>query len=113
VTADEPAAEAPNTPLPELESRLASAEAKAGRSRLTAEAASTLDDFDRSIIARVILYVYAGAITIGFVLIGLRGVGAKPDDWKEIASNAGDLIKTAVLPIVTLVLGYYFGKSKS
>jgi hypothetical protein len=35
------------------------------------------------------------------------------DDWEKIATDAGDLIKTDVLPIVTLVLGYYFGKSKT
>jgi len=26
-----------------------------------------------------------------------------------VASQAADLIKTAVLPVVTLVLGFYFG----
>jgi len=29
--------------------------------------------------------------------------------WANAASQAADLIKAAVLPVVTLVLGYYFG----
>jgi hypothetical protein len=60
--------------------------------------------------------VYAGAIAVGFVVLtivaGITWFDPK-GDWKEIASDIVDLTKTAVLPIVTLVLGYYFGKSKN
>jgi hypothetical protein len=53
---------------------------------------------------------------VGFVLLtimaGIEWFDPK-GDWKAIATDIVDLTKTAVLPIVTLVLGYYFGKSKS
>ncbi|HTW71055.1 MAG TPA: hypothetical protein VME47_14290 [Acetobacteraceae bacterium] len=58
------------------------------------------------------MYVYAGVILFGFMLFCIRGWHASTqDDWKGIVEDASDLVKTGVLPIVTLVLGYYFGKS--
>ena len=58
------------------------------------------------------MLVYAGVLALEFILFAVRAWHAKESaDWDKIASDAGDLIKTGVLPIVTLVLGYYFGKS--
>jgi NADH:ubiquinone oxidoreductase subunit 6 (subunit J) len=96
--------------------RFAAVEEQASKSADAVRSATNIDDFDRSFIARTIMYVYAGAIVVGFlfltVLAGFAWFTAA-DDWKAIAADAVDIIKTAVLPIVTLVLGYYFGKSKS
>jgi len=78
---------------------------------VTVLTATSLDDFDRSIIARVVLSVYSVAIVLDFVLIVLRAW--LDGDWSNVFNDAGELIKTAVLPILTLVLGYYFGKSKN
>ena len=33
------------------------------------------------------------------------------DDFSIVSKEFANLIKTAVVPIVTLVLGYYFGRS--
>ena len=96
--------------------RFAVVEQQAKASTDTVKSATNMDDFDRSFIARTIMYVYAGAIVVGFLFLAvLAGFAwyAASDDWKTIAADAVDIIKTAVLPIVTLVLGYYFGKSKS
>ncbi len=76
------------------------------------ESASNLDDFDRSFIARSILWVYAVSILTVFVFLAAEAVKTS-SDWKTAVSNADDVIKTSVVPIVTLVLGYYFGKSKN
>ncbi len=95
----------------ELRDRFESVEKAVDDSRITVHSASTLDDFDRSTIAHTVMYVYAGVMLFGFMLFAVRAWHATQDDWKSIMSDAGDLIKTAVLPIVTLVLGYYFGKS--
>jgi hypothetical protein len=57
---------------------------------------------DRSWIARLILWVFAG------ILIA-EGIVTK--EWTQVATQAADLVKTSVLPVVTLVLGYYFGRS--
>ncbi len=67
----------------------------------------TQADKDRSWIARRIITVFVVAIIGVFVLLGLQGHASGA--WDTPASQAVELIKTAVLPIVTLVLGYYFG----
>jgi hypothetical protein len=98
------------------ERRAASARKSIDDSLAAVEKAPTRDEFDRSTISRVILFVYAGVISAGGILFlfrgwGLYGTQDNAEGWKELVSEVSDLIKTAVLPIVTLVLGYYFGKS--
>jgi hypothetical protein len=92
--------------------RIAAVQETVGKSGDIVQAASNRDDFDRSFIAPIVLLAYIGAIGAGFILFAIRGLHA-PDaaTWTDIVKDATDLIKTAVLPIVTLVLGYYFGKS--
>lgn len=67
----------------------------------------TQADKDRSWIARQIITVFVTAIVGVFGLLALQGFVS--GHWDAPASQAVELIKTAVLPIVTLVLGYYFG----
>jgi hypothetical protein len=50
-------------------------------------------------------------IAIGAVLFILLVQGIASGDWTKVATEATDPVKSAVLPIVTLVLGYYFGQS--
>ena len=69
----------------------------------------TGDDVDRSWIARQIIHVFVGAVAIVLLLLSVQGYTS--GKWSDVVSSASDLIKTAVLPIVTLVLGFYFGKS--
>lgn len=46
------------------------------------------------------------------ILMGVEGYVSR--DWSQAAGEATDLVKSTILPIVTLVLGYYFGQgSKS
>ncbi len=62
---------------------------------------------DRSWIAKRIIQIFVGAVAAVLILLLLQGV--LKGEWSTVASQAADLIKTAVLPIVTLVLGFYFG----
>jgi hypothetical protein len=64
---------------------------------------------DRSWIARWIIRMFV--IVIAAVLVILTLQGLLNGDWTQVATEATDLIKSAVLPIVTLVLGYYFGQA--
>jgi len=64
---------------------------------------------DRSWIARSIIIMFEIATVA--VLAILLAQGVMSGDWPKVATEATDLIKSAVLPIVTLVLGYYFGQS--
>ena len=69
----------------------------------------TLADEDRSWIARRTIGVFIGAILAYLILLLLQGFQAGA--WADPAARAEDMIKTIVLPVVTLVLGYYFGQS--
>jgi hypothetical protein len=64
---------------------------------------------DRSWIARWIIRMFV--IVVAAVLVILTLQGWLTGDWTKVATEATDLIKSAVLPIVTLVLGCYFGQS--
>lgn len=65
---------------------------------------------DRSKIAHVIVYLFAGLVSVFFAFVILE------PHFTETSSEASslmlDALKTLVLPILTLVLGYYFGSTK-
>ena len=64
---------------------------------------------DRSWIARTIIWIFVGVIAAG---LGILVAGAAmTGEWQDAGDQTVDLIKSTVLPIVTLVLGYYFGRS--
>lgn len=95
------------------------------------EKASKLEGQDRSVIATrvVLLYFLSVFLCFAFVLVIFwfytpcppLPAGATPPAgsaasaclaWKEPADYLLQVLTTAVLPIVTLVLGYYFGTAK-
>lgn len=69
----------------------------------------TQADQDRSWIARTIIWIFVGAVAGVLSLLLLRGIYT--GDWETVTTQAADILKSAVLPVVTLVLGYYFGQS--
>src|SRR4029078_3969736 len=71
---------------------------------LNAKAMST-----SSLIVRwvVRLYAIAIAITLGYLIF--RGIWLKEDT----IMNISEIIKIAIIPILTRVIGYYFGSSKA
>lgn len=72
---------------------------------------------DQSRIAWVIIWAFVFSIAglfllvFGSMLIGSRVSGSA--GWKEPAEFLAGIISSVLLPVVTLVLGYYFGKEKS
>ncbi|MCX7380160.1 MAG: hypothetical protein NT133_01805 [Alphaproteobacteria bacterium] len=64
-------------------------------------------DKDRSWIAKQIITVFVSVIAFFFALLTLNGI--LTGDWATVVLHGTEIIKTAVLPIVTLVLGFYFG----
>ena len=62
---------------------------------------------DRSWIAKQIIGVFTLAVGCVFLLLALQGF--MTGHWDVQANYASEIIKTAVLPVVTLVLGFYFG----
>jgi hypothetical protein len=66
------------------------------------------DDEARRWIAKTIMGIFAGSILLVLMILIVQGI--LTSHWDTVASQSTDLIKSAVLPIVTLVLGYYFGR---
>jgi hypothetical protein len=67
---------------------------------------------DQSRIAWVIIWAFVAAIAgifISVLISQLRGSA----DWKEPAEFLIATVSSVLLPVVTLVLGYYFGKEKN
>ena len=100
----------PSRPPANQGPRFQELEATAKRAASKVQALPTRADFDRSRIALTVMAVYGIAVLgTGFFLV-LRGL-CGGSEYAGVSKELSDLIKTAVVPIVTLVLGYYFGRS--
>jgi uncharacterized membrane protein len=73
---------------------------------------------DRSLIARLIVWLYVAAVS--FVILVVMAIFAyvahlnvttplTTADWKELVAGLVNILSVTVLPVVTLVLGFYFG----
>jgi hypothetical protein len=64
---------------------------------------------DRSFVVQKIIWLYllSMAASIGYLLV--RGLSCKEDEYTTIS----EIVKIAILPVVTLVIGYYFASSRS
>lgn len=92
-----------------LELRVNQSGANAARAKAAAMTAAEREDDDRSWIARAIIRVFVGVLAVGLATLVLNGL--MTGDWQNVTTQVIDLIKSTVLPVVTLVLGYYFGRS--
>jgi hypothetical protein len=64
---------------------------------------------DRSWIAKRIMLIFTAVVGLVILLNIMRGIWT--GQWDKATDASGELLKTTMLPIVTLVLGYYFGQS--
>jgi ABC-type dipeptide/oligopeptide/nickel transport system permease component len=107
----------------ELRARFDAVEGTVEQVEKTAEAYKKKD---RSRIAQTVVSLYAGVVAACFafvIVIFVIGTywktlcGTPPAagcvPWQEPAEFLLKVLTTAVLPIVTLVLGYYFGTAKA
>jgi hypothetical protein len=90
-----------------LAERLSALEAKDQRAEATLDQAALRAAEDRSWIARRIIWIFTSVI--GVVLLLYSIAGFQTGQWSNAAAQAADLIKSVMLPVVTLVLGFYFG----
>jgi hypothetical protein len=110
-----PEGDPPRPPPPERQSalaaRIARVETSVNRAIQTVAEQQTrsVEQEDRSWIAKWIIRMFVITVAAVLVILVLQGLLTK--DWLQVSTEATDLIKSAVLPIVTLVLGYYFGQS--
>jgi hypothetical protein len=59
---------------------------------------------DRSFIVYGVVSLYVGSVALVLLCLVIRGFW----DGDAAHANAAELIKVAVLPVLTLVIGYYF-----
>jgi hypothetical protein len=71
-----------------------------------------LQQDDRSQIARVIVFFFVGLIALAVVLVAGGTLLKGWAEWKDAAKFFLDLLSSVLLPVVTLVIGYYFGKEQ-
>jgi hypothetical protein len=64
---------------------------------------------DRSRIVAVVLGVFVVSVGVGVLFLFFSPVVTR--DWEKLNAQILDLLKSIVLPLVTLVFGYYFGKA--
>jgi hypothetical protein len=67
---------------------------------------------DRSVIAKLIVWSFVGMV--GWVVFA-GSLGAFLRDWNSLVEPAKfmlTILGSVMLPVVTLVIGYYFGKEK-
>jgi uncharacterized membrane protein len=99
--------------MSDLDQLMAATERNVAQSQKAAEEyARRRQQDDRSLIAKLIVYAFVGLIA--FVVVILSGaLFWKP--WKDIEEAAKFLLailSSVLLPVVTLVIGYYFGKER-
>ncbi len=93
----------------EVAAQAAQSRTAAAESDSLATSPPTLDETDRSLIGRMVITLYVWVVPV--TLLVILANGAVEHTWAATSAEAVDLIKVGVIPIVTLVLGYYFGKS--
>jgi hypothetical protein len=117
----------PSTPVPELPgdgtigSDIAEAQALGNEAAetelISGVARSEADSFgrDRTMIGKIVIYVFAGAVVltllyIVFVPSFLTNSGI---DGQTGARLMIEVLGSILLPVVTLIIGFYFGEKKS
>jgi heme/copper-type cytochrome/quinol oxidase subunit 4 len=64
---------------------------------------------DRSLIVKSVIILYVVSIGLTILYLMYRGIFSNESTLASIL----DIIKIAILPVVTLVMGYYFGSAKT
>jgi hypothetical protein len=66
---------------------------------------------DRSWIGKKIISLFVASVLIVLVaIVALAGIGASI--WKEATEQLVTLLSSVLLPVITLVIGYYFGSEQ-
>ena len=65
---------------------------------------------DRSEIARIIVYLFAGSFVL--TLVAIPVLAWTVSDWTDVSEKLLTLLSSVLLPVVTLVIGYYFGSEQ-
>ncbi len=79
------------------------------RSDQLLETAAQRDAVARFTIARIVVWTWA--IVVGAIVLILAGAAVHDGNYPGFYAQALDVLKIAVIPVVTYVLGYYSARS--
>jgi hypothetical protein len=68
---------------------------------------------DRSQIARMIVQLFAVSFVIVLIVLPLLAYFGEGQVWDKVSDKLVTLVSSVLLPVVTLVIGYYFGTEQS
>jgi ABC-type glycerol-3-phosphate transport system permease component len=69
---------------------------------------------DRSLLAKIVVWLFLVAclVTVAFVVVAILA-GFAVSEWDTGAERLIQLLSSVILPVVTLVIGYYFGTEQN
>jgi len=74
--------------------------------------AQRLQTDDRSLIAKLLIYAFVVLIALVVLMVAAGTVIQGWEKWLEASKFFLGILSSVLLPVVTLVIGYYFGKEK-
>lgn len=101
-------------PLTDLEQRLAtySEQLDTKQQASAAELEALTKTKDRSLIAKLVVGLFCLASLLALIFLWW-GAGRENLPWDVAAEKLIQLLSSIILPVVTLVIGYYFGTEKA
>lgn len=75
----------------------------------------TLGEYVRRRAAIAMIAIYGLVLVFALVIFTLQGIGCsagKVCAWDNASANAIELVKIGIMPVITLVIGYYFGRKE-
>lgn len=76
---------------------------------------SSVSDIIRWWAATLIIVFYGFVLLAALVIFYRQGAGCPVGQtcaWADAAGNVLELLKIGIMPVITLVIGYYFGKNE-
>jgi hypothetical protein len=98
-----------NDPFGPIERRLETSEADSNQAQQKIKEADRQDAAARYTIAKIVVCTYAGVIAAVFLV--LLSDALRNNRYDAFYTNAFEFMKTAVIPVVTYVPGYYSARS--
>jgi len=75
----------------------------------------SIGDYVRRLAAVTMVGIYGLVLLSALVIFALQGFGCAVGEacgWDKASANAIELVKIGVMPVITLVIGYYFGRKE-
>jgi len=101
--------------LAELRASVSAAETRIAEQRESAfEEEARRRGRDRSQIVRIIVFLFAGAVVLVLIALPVLAIFVKDVEyWNKIVERLVTFVASVSLPVVTLVIGFYFGTEQS